>query len=349
MTGTPMGSVRMAMVLLGVLACGSSCDRPFNVSGAVARVLVSPATTSLGLNAQATLAAQLFDANDNPVAGRPITWSVSAPTIVSVTQAGVIRGLALGTALVTAESEGTIGVAFVSVVGTGPLTTTLAVPSASGTVGTALTPFTPVTASGGSQPYSFALTGGTLPTGVTFNTGTGQISGTPTATLAATTFTVTVTDNASATSSKSFTFAVTAAAPGIELTLTSATTATVSGTQNLVIPILLDLTNAGTGDIASITVTVQWDPARFSLQSQAPGNWPGGTVIPNPTTGQIVLSGFSATGATTSFTMYNITLTAAATATPVTSNITAAINSAGNQLGSPITVTPRNLAVTINP
>jgi Zn-dependent metalloprotease len=55
-----------------------------------------------------------------------------------------------------------------------------------GTVGTAITPFT-VTASGGTSPYSFAATG--LPGGITINATSGQVSGTPTA---AGTFNVTV-------------------------------------------------------------------------------------------------------------------------------------------------------------
>lgn len=73
------------------------------------------------------------------------------------------------------------------------LTTVQAIPSTTVTVGTAAS-FTPVTASGGTGTKSFALTGGTLPTGLSFSTSTGLISGTPTTTLTITTFTVTVTD-----------------------------------------------------------------------------------------------------------------------------------------------------------
>jgi hypothetical protein len=92
-----------------------------------------------------------------------------------------------------------------------PLTTTQAVASKTGTVNTAIAAFTPVTASGGVTPYSFALTGGSLPGGMSFSTSNGQVSGTPTTTLATTTFTVTVTDAASATSSKTFQLTVSAA------------------------------------------------------------------------------------------------------------------------------------------
>ena len=87
------------------------------------------------------------------------------------------------------------------------LTTTQAVPSTTLTAGSAATPFTPVTASGGTGALSFALSGGTLSTGLNFSTSTGQITGTPTAALALTTFTVTVTDQTTPTpqtSSKTF-------------------------------------------------------------------------------------------------------------------------------------------------
>jgi hypothetical protein len=91
------------------------------------------------------------------------------------------------------------------------LTTTQAVPTTVLDVGQAYTPFAPVTASGGTTPYTFGLSGGTLPTGMSFNTGTGQISGTPGATLGTTVFTVTVTDAASATSNKTFSLTVNSA------------------------------------------------------------------------------------------------------------------------------------------
>ena len=94
-----------------------------------------------------------------------------------------------------------------------PLSTTQAIASKTGTVNTAVAAFVPVTASGGTTPYTYALSGGTLPNGMSFGTSTGQVSGTPTAALSTTTFTVTVTDATNATSSKTFQLTVNAAIP----------------------------------------------------------------------------------------------------------------------------------------
>lgn len=91
---------------------------------------------------------------------------------------------------------------------------TQAVPSTTGAVGTAMN-FTPVTASFGYGTYSYALSGGTLPSGLSFNTGTGAITGTPSAALAATTFTVTVTDQGASSAPQTFQLTVTAPAPTV--------------------------------------------------------------------------------------------------------------------------------------
>jgi Zn-dependent metalloprotease len=75
-----------------------------------------------------------------------------------------------------------------------------------GTVGTAITPFT-ITVSGGTSPYSFSATG--LPPGISINATSGQVSGTPTA---GGTFNVTVNVNDSSNPVKSgstqFTFTI---------------------------------------------------------------------------------------------------------------------------------------------
>ncbi|MGZ4450231.1 MAG: M4 family metallopeptidase [Nocardioides sp.] len=74
----------------------------------------------------------------------------------------------------------------------------------SGTVGTAISPFT-ISASGGTAPYTWTATG--LPAGVTIGSSTGTVSGTPT-TAGTYTATVTAKDAANATGSTSFTFTI---------------------------------------------------------------------------------------------------------------------------------------------
>ena len=77
----------------------------------------------------------------------------------------------------------------------GPLSLSYTAP-ASMTIGTAISVMTP-SVGGGSGSYSYAVTSGSLPTGLSLNASTGVISGTPTAASAASSVTVTVTDSAS--------------------------------------------------------------------------------------------------------------------------------------------------------
>jgi hypothetical protein len=87
------------------------------------------------------------------------------------------------------------------------LTATQAVASSVLNEGHAVTPFTPVTGSGGTAPLMYSVSPG-LPAGLTFNTNTGAITGTPTVTSALMSYTVTVTDENGATAAASFSLTV---------------------------------------------------------------------------------------------------------------------------------------------
>lgn len=87
--------------------------------------------------------------------------------------------------------------------GAAQLTSTLDIPSRTLTQNLATTAFKPVNGSGGVGTLTYSINP-TLPTGLTFNTTTGFISGTPSVSLAQSDFVITVSDSVSATSSKTF-------------------------------------------------------------------------------------------------------------------------------------------------
>lgn len=87
------------------------------------------------------------------------------------------------------------------------VTATQAVATKSLAVTTAVTPFTPVTGGGGTNPLSYAVSPA-LPAGLSFGTTDGQVSGTPTVASATASYTVTVTDANGATATNSFSLKV---------------------------------------------------------------------------------------------------------------------------------------------
>jgi hypothetical protein len=87
-----------------------------------------------------------------------------------------------------------------------PLVTTLAISSSTLTINQIVTPFTPVTATGGNGVLTWAVNT-PFPTGLAFNTGNGTITGTPTAISSASSYTISVNDSTTS-SSQVFVLAV---------------------------------------------------------------------------------------------------------------------------------------------
>jgi hypothetical protein len=72
----------------------------------VATVTLSRASAAVGRGDTLRLVATPRDAAGNPLSGRAVRWSTSAPSTAAVSEAGVVTGIAYGKATVTAASEG---------------------------------------------------------------------------------------------------------------------------------------------------------------------------------------------------------------------------------------------------
>lgn len=83
----------------------------------VATVLVSPASRNIYLTRTYTLTASAVDGRGHPLAGSPVfTWATSAAAVATVTSGGLVTGLTLGAAQITATTGGVTGVAAISIV-----------------------------------------------------------------------------------------------------------------------------------------------------------------------------------------------------------------------------------------
>ena len=81
----------------------------------VASVDVSPASATIAPGASTQLTAQPRDGGGNPLAGRVVTWSSSNAGVAMVGSDGLVTGIGVGTATITATSEGISGDAAIEV------------------------------------------------------------------------------------------------------------------------------------------------------------------------------------------------------------------------------------------
>ena len=102
----------VVVVALSNWSCSSTAP---DATSEVATIVVSPSSSTLALNAQLPLQAQVQDGSGVPVPGAAVTWTVQDPKIVSVSGAGVVTALALGTSQVAANALGKSGVATIVV------------------------------------------------------------------------------------------------------------------------------------------------------------------------------------------------------------------------------------------
>jgi len=202
-TGTPTGSASSSIVLVRALdASGESSDAIlfFTITGGAPGVLALTTTSPLPNGDQGVF----YNFGFSAAAGTPpYAWSMTAGSLPPGVTLNPANGGLTGTPSttgtfnftikVTDSAAATSSVAFALTIGSPIQITTTSLPD--GTVGAAYNHSVVVT--GGAPPLVYAVTSGTLPAGLVFNTATGAITGTPT-TAAVSSFVVRVTDVADA-------------------------------------------------------------------------------------------------------------------------------------------------------
>ena len=169
----------------------------------------------------------------------PYTWSISSGTLPSGLSIGGSTGVISGNVSSTAVTQtftvkvtdagGLSGTkSFTLTVNAAPIITTGSLPAVTKTGTYSQT----LSATGGTTPYTWLISSGTLPSGLTIGGSTGTISGTVASTAATQTFTVQVTGANGASSTKSFTLTVNAV-PNITTTSLPAGTNTGAYSQTL--------------------------------------------------------------------------------------------------------------------
>lgn len=101
----------------------------------VASVSVTPANPTITLGRTINLTAQALAANGQPLAGRTVVWSSSAPNIATVSSTGVVGGVGVGSAVIFASIDGVLGHTTVTVVPVPVASVTVSPPTANVAIG----------------------------------------------------------------------------------------------------------------------------------------------------------------------------------------------------------------------
>lgn len=192
-SGSPVTGATQNTAYVGFSIAGAGGTAPYTYS-------VAGGTLPTGIT---------LNSSTGALSGTPTGTGASAGIILRVTDAvGSTANLAAFTITVAAAA------AALAIAGT---------PVLNATQGVSYTGFN-VTGSGGTSPYAYTVLSGSLPTGVTLNSTTGIVSGTPSVSGAFASIVLRVTDNVAATANLAA-FTLTVAVP-LQITGTPATTAT---------------------------------------------------------------------------------------------------------------------------
>ncbi len=105
-------SVTLALAAAALASCGSSTS-PNN--GSAGSITVSPDSDSVAVGASVTLQATVKDPSGQVVSGQHVFWNTGNASIATVSDAGVVTGVAAGQVQIAASAGGASGIATISV------------------------------------------------------------------------------------------------------------------------------------------------------------------------------------------------------------------------------------------
>ena len=306
-SGTPTAAGTSNFTVTATDAAGATAAQAYTVV-INAAITVSPASLPNWTINRTGYSQPVTSANGT--GARTLSISAGAvPTGMTFTPAtGVLNGTptAAGTFNFTVTSTDTVGAtgsqAYTIIINAVPTITTTTLPN--WTINRAGYSQT-IATSNGTSPFTFAVTTGTLPTGLTLASSTGVVSGTPTV-AGTSNFTITATDAAGATAAQAYTVVINAV-PSITTTTLPNWTINRAGYSQTI---------ATTGGTAAITfaVTTGTLPTGLTLASST------GVVSGTPTvagTSNFTVTATDAAGATAAQ-AYSVVIAAAVTVSPST-------------------------------
>ncbi len=283
-TGTPTATYATANVVFSVqdakgVVANTTSTVSFTVGAASATITATANTTAQSLTVGTAMAS--FSPLTPSGGATPYTYSISSGTLPTGLSLNPSTGAVTGTPTATystanvvfsvKDAKGVVAsttstVSFTVVAAPVAISATATTTAQSLTVGTAMASFSPLTPSGGATPYTYSVTTGTLPAGLSLNASTGAVTGTPSATYTAANvvFSVKDTNNVVASTTSTVSFTVVAATPSITAT---ATTTAQSLTVGTAMTSFSPLTPSGGATPYTYSVTTGTLPAGLSLNA----------------------------------------------------------------------------------
>ena len=102
--GRVRGGLIAALVLIGITGGAGGWALRRLMRHRVAAVILSPARPTLPAGERRRITANVTDADGRTLPGRVVTWASSDPAVAAASESGVLKGLAPGTATITATS-----------------------------------------------------------------------------------------------------------------------------------------------------------------------------------------------------------------------------------------------------